>query len=177
MTCGEASRLLPLFFDGELDARQMRAVALHDTRCPECEPELRRMERLQELISDTINARVDETDFSNFWPAIEAQLGTVQLSWWERARAWWSENEHPWVVRVPVFAMASAIAVLALLFFVRAYQPTAKPDAPQLAAVDNSAAIDSLDTDVDTVTMLNDPETRTTVIWVSEDTPVSGDVP
>ena len=28
MTCREASNLLPLFFDGELDARQMRVIAL-----------------------------------------------------------------------------------------------------------------------------------------------------
>jgi anti-sigma factor RsiW len=175
MTCREASKLLPLFFDGELDARQMRAVALHDTRCPDCEPELRRMERLQELVSETINARVDETDFSNFWPAIEAQLGTVRLSWWGRVRAWWSESEHGWAVRVPVFAAACAIAALALLLLLRAQPRTPRPDAQQVA--DNSAHIDELDTDADEVTILSDPETRTTVLWVSDNTPVPGDVP
>ncbi len=174
MTCREASKLLPLFFDGELDARQMRTVALHDTRCPECEPELRRMERLQELISDTIHRRVDETDFRNFWPAIEAQLDAVPLSWWGRVRAWWNESEHGWAVRAPVFVAACAIAVLALLLLSRVRQPNVRPDAAQVAAVDNSAAIDELDTDVDAVTMLNDPETRTTVIWVTDNT-VPGD--
>ena len=46
MTCREASNLLARFFDGELDAHQMRAVALHSTRCGTCETALRQLERL-----------------------------------------------------------------------------------------------------------------------------------
>lgn len=174
MVCREASKLLSLFFDGELDPRQMRAVALHDTRCPTCEPELRRLERLQELVSDTINARVDEMDLTHLWPTVESQLTTVRLSWWERATEWWGDAEHPWALRLPAFAAAAAVAVLALLLLMRSSQPTTDPGAPQLAAVDNAASIDSLDTDFDAVTMMNDPETQTTVIWVSDETPIAG---
>lgn len=177
MTCREASKLLPLFFDGELDARQMRAVALHDTRCPECEPELRRMERLQELISDTLSARVDEIDLSNFWPAVECQLGAVRLSWWARARVWWSESEPRWAVGVPAFVAACAIAAVALLLLMRGPQPIPPPGTPESTQVaDNSTNIDSIDTDRDSV-VLNDPDTRTTVVWVSDATPAGGEGP
>ena len=36
MNCRDTRPLLPLFFDGQLDPRQMRGVALHSTRCLEC---------------------------------------------------------------------------------------------------------------------------------------------
>jgi anti-sigma factor RsiW len=171
MTCREASNLLPLFFDGELDPRQMRAVALHGTRCQPCETELRRLERVQDLVSETINSAVDEIDLSNFWPGIEDQLGAVRVSRWERARErWrlrWREGELRWAVRIPLLAAAAA-AVLALFLFSRALQPGGGPDASQIVAVDHSAQIESLDTDSDSVAVLNDPETSTTVLWVND---------
>jgi anti-sigma factor RsiW len=168
MTCREASNLLPRFFDGELDAHQMRAVALHSTRCGTCEAELRELERVQELVSRSVTAPVDEIDLSGLWSAVECRLTTVHVSWWTRVADWWSDGEGQWAVRVPVFAAAAAIAVLALWFLVRV-QPTTQPEAPQVATVDNAATLDSLDTGVDSVTMLNDPETRTMVLWVDEE--------
>jgi anti-sigma factor RsiW len=176
MTCREATNLLGLFLDGELDARQMRAVALHGARCTACEAELRRLERVQELVSDTLNARVEEIDLSDFWPALERQLGPLRVSWWQRTRLWWSEGDHRWLLQVPAVAAACA-AVVALWFLTRAPQATIPPDATRVAAVDNSASIDSLDTDVDSVAMLNDPETRTTVLWVSDDSVTGGTTP
>jgi hypothetical protein len=177
MTCREASNLLPLFFDGELDARQMRAVALHSSRCGGCEGELRNLERLQELVSEKITTDLEEIDFTTLWPAVERQLGPIRTPWWPRLRAWWIDGDHQWLVRLPVFAAAAAIAVLALLIFTRAQQPTTQPDAPQVAAVDNAASIESVDADSDSVAVLSDPQTRTTVLWVSEDSPTGRDVP
>jgi len=175
MTCRETLNLLPLFFDGELEPRQMRAVAMHSTRCAPCEAALREIERLQEVVSSTLNTRVDEIDLSGLWTAIEPRLRARQLSWWERVRAHW-QDPSPWELRLPAFAAAAAIAVLAFLFFARPPQPAVtEPAAPQVAAVDNAASIDSLEADSD-VTVLNDPETRTTVLWVSDDTSV-GDAP
>jgi anti-sigma factor RsiW len=176
MTCRESSNLLPLFLDGELDSHQMRAVALHGSRCPTCESELRALERLQELVSDTINARADEIDLSNFWPAVERELGSARISWWTRARLWWGETDHGWLIRMPAYAALAAVAILALLLFTRTPPSSVEPDAARIAAVDNAASIDSLETDVDSVAVLNDPDTHTTVLWVSDDS-ISGDTP
>jgi hypothetical protein len=177
MTCREAVNLLPLFFDGELDAHQMRAVALHSTRCGSCEDELRHMERVQDLVSSQVNSAVDEVDFSVLWRGIDQRLSTVRVSWRARARAWWNEGEHAWMIKVPALATAAAAVVLGFLLWARTPQPTTQPDASQVASVDNAASIESLVSDVDAVTVLNDPETRTTVLWVSEDTPAAGDAP
>ena len=125
MTCREASNLLPLFFDGELDAHQMRAVALHSTRCGGCEDELRRMERVQEVISAHVTAAVDEVDFGALWRGIDERLGTAHVSWWTRARAWWSEGERGWVIKVPAFAAAAAGSAARVL----AVDPHAADDA------------------------------------------------
>jgi anti-sigma factor RsiW len=170
MTCREASPLLPLFFDGELDPRQMRAVAMHSTRCENCERELRQLERLQELVSTTIYNAVDEIDFSEFPAGVAARLGPVHRPWWKRARRRWEDQELPWPQLVPAFAAAAAVAILALFLFTRAPQPlNSQPGASQVATVDNTTSIDSLDADVDSVAVLNDPETSTTVVWVSDD--------
>jgi anti-sigma factor RsiW len=176
MTCRDASNLLPRFFDGELDAHQMRAVALHSTRCGTCETELRELERLQELVSRSIVSQADEIDLRGLWSAVERQLGTVRTPWWSRIGAWWNDGEREWVLRLPAFAAAAAVAVCALWFFTR-LQPTAQPDASQIATMDNTAAIESLVSDGDSVTVLSDPETRTTLLWVSEEGTPGEDVP
>jgi hypothetical protein len=168
MTCREVANLLPLFFDGELDARQMRAVALHSTLCNDCEQSLRRLERVQELISDTISKAADEVDFEGLWPGVERHLSNTRNPWWRSLRVWWSDGDHGWIMRLPAFAAAAVIVALVLLFFARTPPLSAPPAAPQLAAVDNATSIESLDADVDSVAVLNDPETRTTVLWVND---------
>jgi anti-sigma factor RsiW len=175
MTCREAANLLPLFFDGELDPRQMRAVALHSTRCTTCEQDLRQLERMQELISDNVSRAVEGLDFEQFWSTIERRLPAVREPWGARVREWWSATEHPWMLRLPAFAAAMAIAVVALVLFTRGTQTTVQPAAPQLAAADNATTIDFLDSDVDSVAVLNDPETRTMVLWVND--VQTGDLP
>ncbi len=175
MTCREATNLLPLFFDGELDPRQMRTVALHSTRCASCEQDLRQLERVQELVSDTINSAADEIDFEKFWPAVERRLATARQPLWLRLRVWWSDGEHGWMIRLPAFAAAAVVAALVLLLFGRTPQPIVNPETSQVA--DNATSIESLDTDVDSVAVLNDPETRTTVLWVSDNSPAGGDTP
>src|SRR5213594_3487306 len=87
MTCREVQKLLDLFLDGELEARAMRGVALHVTRCPACEAILQRLERLEDVIADTFSDAVAEVDFSTFWPRIAARAETPRPSLWAAAAA------------------------------------------------------------------------------------------
>ena len=177
MTCRDAAALLPLFFDGELDANQMRAVALHSTRCVDCEGVLRQLERLQDLVSAHVVAAVDDVDLSSFWSDVERRLGPTQVSWAERLRAWWGERDSVWAVPPwPALAAVGAALAIGLALAARVQTPTIHPDAGQVATRDNAALLDSLDTDAPSVAVLSDPETRTMVLWVSEDEPV-GEVP
>lgn len=175
MTCRDAASLLSLFLDGELDPHQMRALALHSARCPACERELHDLERLQEVISTTISCAVDDIDLDGFWPGIERRLTSPQHPWWHRVGAWWEEGERAWLIRVPAFAAVVAAAAFAFFLFTRTPTPEPQSAAPQIAAVDNATSIESLESDVDSVAVLNDPETRTTVLWVND--VQNGDVP
>jgi anti-sigma factor RsiW len=85
MTCREAEKLLDLFLDGELEARAMRNVALHVTRCASCESALQRQERLQDAIGETYAEALAEVDFSTFWPGVASRLSDVRRPWpWHR---------------------------------------------------------------------------------------------
>jgi hypothetical protein len=168
-----------LFLDGELEARQMRDVALHSTRCDECEGELRRMERLQDLVSAEVASRVEDIALGMVWEGVAARISPVSRPWGQRLREWWEEGgmvRHAWM---PLSA-AAAVAVLAALLW---QQPQAAKNPSQVAsAVDNSAIVDSLQSNANSVAFLREPETNTMVLWITDNGPAPldedfGDVP
>jgi hypothetical protein len=168
MTCRETRPLLPLFFDGELEARQMRSVALHSTRCTACEEELRELEHLQEAVMSHVAALVDEVDLRQVWAGVAPRLAPRALSLAARGRAWWEEHRPGWSVRGPAFA-AVAIAALLTLVAVQPATQTAKPLPVPLAKIDNSAKLDSMQSSVDSVALVTDAETNTTLLWIMDD--------
>ena len=74
MNCREAERLIDTFYDGELDGRSMRDAAMHITRCKHCEAELAQRERVQTLLSGTIEHEIADIDLSSIWAAVEPTL-------------------------------------------------------------------------------------------------------
>lgn len=74
MNCREAERLIDTFYDGELDGRSMRDAAMHITRCKRCEAELAQRERVQTLLSGTIEHEIADIDLSSIWAAVEPTL-------------------------------------------------------------------------------------------------------
>ena len=172
-TCRETRPLLPLFFDGELEARQMRAVALHSTRCPECEHELRELEHLQEVIATHVSSLVDEIDVSQVWAGVAPRLGGRAPSWTERWRTWWEESHSGWRVGGPAFAGLAVALMLAVGGVQRGGEvaPLAGPKSgPRVARIDNSAKLDSMQSSVDSVALVTEPETNTTMLWIMDDT-------
>jgi hypothetical protein len=165
-TCREARPLLPLFFDGELEARQMRAVALHSTRCTECEHELRELEHLQEAISAHVSSLVDTIDVSQVWAGVAPRLASRAPSFGERWTAWWEESRAGWRVRGPAFA---GVALAALLAVVIVRSPN-EPPIIKPPKIDNSAKLDSMQTTADSVALVTEPETNTTMLWIMDDT-------
>lgn len=172
MNCRETRPLLPLFFDGELEARQMRAVALHSTRCADCETELRHFERLQEAVASHITAMVDDVDLAQIWSGVAPRLEVRAPSLAHRLRTWWEERELGWSLSGPAFAAAAAVVLLTLAFWRdgNPAQPevaSSRPAATRL--VDNSALLDSVQSSVDSVALVTDEETNTTLLWIMDD--------
>ena len=166
MNCRETRPLLPLFFDGELEARQMRAVALHSTRCPDCEDELRHFERLQEVVAMHVSAMVEDVDLSQIWASVAPRLESRAPSLIQRLRSWWDEQELGWLVRGPAFAAVAGIILLALALW---QHGDTVPREPIASRVDNSAVLDSVQSSVDSVALVTDAETNTTLLWIMDD--------
>ncbi|MGH7789952.1 MAG: anti-sigma factor family protein [Candidatus Binatia bacterium] len=175
MNCRETRPLLPLFFDGELEARQMRAVALHSTRCGECEGELRQLEHLQERITAHVSALVDEVDLSQIWAGVAPRLVAPTPSMLERLRTWWGELDLAWPVRGPAFAVGAVAALLALAVW--QYDPSAaeKELTRVQQVIDNTAVLDSVQSSVESVALVTDSETNTTLLWIMDDNAAAGD--
>lgn len=159
MTCRETEKLLDLFLDGELEARTMRAVALHVTRCPPCEALLRGLERLQELVSDSISEAVAEVDFSQFWPTIASRADAVQRSWRRLGGRVRGLGRRPTVIAI---GMAAALAVSAIALWQEV--PWTSPAA---APTNNQVRIDTLTGDAPSIAVMSEPTSNTTVIWVA----------
>ena len=169
MNCRETRPLLPLFFDGELEARQMRAVALHSTRCAECEDELKHFERLQDAVSAHISSLVDEVDLNQIWAGVAPRIAAPAPSWSHRVRAWWDELEIGWLVRGPAFAAVAAGLLLTLTFWPRPEPASGPSVASRDERVDNSVVVDSMQSSGDSVALMTDEETNTTLLWIMDE--------
>ncbi len=171
MTCRETQPLLSPFFDGELDPAQMRSVALHSARCPDCEHELHRLERLREVVFGSTTGLVDEVDLSAIWSGVESRIAGVSQPLGPRVRAWLEEFFAGWTLRVPVLAGSGVAAIVALMVWLVPFGGAKSPTGIEVANIDNSAFVNSLDSHVGSVALLNEPETNTSVLWVNEDSP------
>jgi hypothetical protein len=146
----------------------MRAVALHSTRCPSCEDELRQLERLQEAVASHVSAMIEQIDLGDIWAGIAPRLDARAPSLAQRLRAWWEEREFGWAVRAPAFAAAGLALVIGIGMWVQHEDPQRKPELA--SRVDNSAVLDSVQSSADSVALVTDAETNTTLLWVMDDT-------
>jgi len=157
-TCREVHNLLELFFDSELDSRQMRTVALHSATCPSCEQELRQFERLQDAVARSLNERVDELDLSQIWSKVEPRLHPRRPSLAQRVREWWGELDFGW--GVPAMGALAAAAVAAVV----AMQPSVQSVVQEAVQVaDNSVSVHEIASDSH-VALLGEADTL--LLWV-----------
>jgi len=164
MDCHEVRSLLPLFFDGELDGRQMRLVALHSTRCPGCEDELHHLERLQEMVAERVRSAVDEVDLSLIWAGVARRVGASRGRRFAWLRGSWEMLSAMGGMRRPLYVALAGAAAVALVFWGLHGERFG-----QQTVADNSVILDSVESHVDTLALLSEPETNTLVLWVSDD--------
>lgn len=173
MNCRESRPLLPLFLDGELDSRQMRSVALHSTRCAQCEDELRGMERLQEVIASHVGGEVDQLDLGSVWSGIAPRLGSSSPTWRERWEDWLESLRDGWRTWGTVSAAVAAVGVLALLL----WQGNAATPNQKVAGTDHDSGVilESVRSNVGSLALVNEPTTDTMLMWITDDEPVTVD--
>jgi len=175
MNCREAQPLLQLFVDGELDARQMRGVALHSARCNGCEQDLRFLESCQDAVTEYVTAAVEEVDLGRVWSGIAPRLRHRSTPLGARLWEWWAEVDARSMLRVPAYAGAAAALVLAANVWQGQGTKNGddsfaqKPTRPLPIRFDNSAVVRSIKSEAAEVAMLREPETNTLVLWVNDE--------
>ena len=195
MKCPDIAPLVTRFFDGELDGPHMRTVALHITRCSECEDELRLLEKLQGLVAEQAAADIAGIDTSSIWSAVAAEIDEAPPSWTHRLRSWWEDLEILSPVAVWPGLAAAAAVFLAVNFWQastgtpgrdfakpaekleifehvatvgraeQAFHEALGPFGPS-GMSDNSAVFESIVGGVDG--LMIEPKTQTAVLWISD---------
>lgn len=168
MSCRDARPLLALWFDDELDPRLMRQVTLHTARCSSCLDELESLRRGQELVAEYVRREVESADLGQVWRAVSARLPDAPSPRYRR----WADlglfrEEQRW--RLPALA-AAAIVLLALTF---AWSGGSQQTEMQVA--DRRAVLDAVETRVDALALLGQPENHTLVLWVADKEPAALD--
>jgi len=163
-TCPDFERRFDGFLDGELDAHSLRAMALHAGTCPTCGAELERAERLQALLSDAVEERVEAIDTSLLWTSIEARLEPRSFGLWARARIAAADALSPrnWLRPVPAVALSGAVAAALALWM----WPTATESTVAVEVANNHAQIERIESSAPHVAVWSEPERHTTAIWV-----------
>lgn len=188
MKCPEITPLVPRFFDGELDGGLMRKIALHITRCDECERELRALERVQDLVVEHVGAATAGIDVDSIWHAVSAGIDEKPRSWTRRLESWWDDLELWSPMAVWPAAAAAAAVFLAINLWSASDSGIRGVDRPGIAGaeiaerivqvrndnllreamneIDNSAVFESIVGGVDT--LMVEPKTQTAVIWIND---------
>jgi hypothetical protein len=165
-SCAHIQRLIPLFYDGELDGLLRREVSDHVMSCTACTQILTTLDRGQELLRQAIDEQVIEIDFDGFWEGVEKRFSTPELSLSERWRLWWSSWQLLWSWRAPLWATVTTVLLVGVAFLLAQSVREQQPQSGRLAENDQ-AQIESLSAS-DTVLVWNEPTSNATVIWVSD---------
>jgi len=176
MTCPRSERLVALFHDGELDGPLRREMMSHIASCVACTRELATVERIQELVLQSVSDQVEEVDFSRFCTAIESTIAQQSPSLWGiQLRLWFARWKLAWPPSMPVWSAATIIIFITTVFFSPIDSPNEVASTPGktsppvvVAKANDQAQIESLSATT-TVFLWNEPENNATVIWVSDE--------
>lgn len=172
--CVHAQRLLPLFYDNELDSPLRRALQDHVVTCPRCTRTLALLERGQELLRFTLDESLEDVGFSEFWNGVERKLTQEpQQRWRWRRQLWWETWRSLWGWPSPAWIATTATLCVGLGIFAwqrPSFSPSDSPtkELPFQITESNQAQIESLSAS-DTVLVWNEPMDDSTVIWVSDE--------
>lgn len=181
--CTEIAPLLGVFEDGELEPHEMQEVARHLARCGNCEIVLHDYAAL----GRNLRAVVVTPPLENFAHAVQRRLDEVRLPLRTRLERYLESMGESWTT---AFALTSAALAFGawLLFFT----PYVRQNPDQIASIEREAqsfqhndsgpplgaafvgsgpqgVISRLETKNPSVAVWSEPETRTTVIWVPDE--------
>ncbi len=179
ITCREIEGVLPLFFDGELDVQQTRAVALHIGRCRTCEGELDKLGKLQEAISSAVRERTSQTLTGSIWEDVKKRLPPPRRTLAERIGDWWDGLSPRALYPVPVVAAAVVgflVAVALLRHPERRGVETAAASAAAAASAPHESPVRVEEIESSSaIALLRDADIL--ALWIDEENPAGMSTP
>ncbi len=180
--CNQISPMLGAFEDGELEPHEMHEVARHLAQCKACEGELAE----NAALGRHLRAVAVEPALDGFADAVQKRLAALTPPIYVRARRYFETAREQLNTAFALTAAALATAALTVVILTPyAYRLASRGSRATPAAtlasvesragsefaeatVDSHTVISSLESHVPSVAVWSEPETQTTVIWVSD---------
>jgi anti-sigma factor RsiW len=155
--CENVQESIGRWLDGELKEADREAVRRHVESCRDCGAARVRLEKIQTTLGGILQAEASHLEFAPFWRAVRRRI--------DEKRPWHEEliESARSIVTAPRLAWSVPVAIVLVLGFLSLNKW------PFGGQVNNYASVESIDTHGRNVALLREDETKTTIIWLYQD--------
>ena len=112
-TCEDIRELLGVWLDGELSPADAEAIRLHLQGCPQCDGELRQLERLHSSLKSLIESNGSRVAFAPFWRGVQERIAEKR-PWYREVVEWvYSHFAGPglaWAIPAVILVVLSVVS-------------------------------------------------------------------
>lgn len=143
--------MISRFFDHELDQKEYDRVARHLEICPLCQRTLEEMKGLSGAVNDYVRENLTET--------VEGSLEKKVLEYIHKKEApWWKKTGEFFLSKKFLIPLTTSVA---LILFLSVFFRSPTQTGP-------SAIVTSLSGNMDSVIIMETPQTHQTILWFTE---------
>jgi len=157
--CSSISKLLEKYFDQQVTDKERSLVESHLRDCPNCQGELRSMEKLKDLVKAPIEGAVQEEDFHWVWQKVQRGIQLRERSTgWESLRSWLDLSPlFRKRVLIPVAATIAVLLIAAQLLF------------KEFSSYPRLSGVEYIESQTHNVMIYESEKAKVTVIWLFEE--------
>ena len=186
--CGEIQPLLSGFEDGELEPHEMHEVARHLASCTDCEAALNDFASIGRRLRDSVT----QPSLEGFTAAVQARLAELPVPVRTRIQRALDSISERWIAGLTLSSAALALGAWAAILFLPAARQlltaadlarnspsatsnevVAQSSVPEEQTVNSEGGgqivISRLETENPSVAVWNEPDSKTTVIWMPDE--------
>ena len=155
--CETVQESIGRWLDGELKAVDSDAVRRHLEGCRECAAASQRLQKIQITLGDILKAEASQLEFAPFWHNVRRRIDEKRP--WHEGLIEWAQS----IFTAPRVAWAVPVAIILVLGLLSFNKW------PFGGQANSYASVESIDTHGRNVALLREDETKTTIIWLYQD--------
>jgi anti-sigma factor RsiW len=188
--CNEIAPLLGAFEDGELEPHELQEVARHVATCHDCDAALDELAAIGRRIRDAV--AIPQLD--GFAEAVQKRIAEIRVPFRQRIRERLDGVNQRWIAGMTLTSAALAVGAWSAILFVPAihhgglielaasqprpgqhateesdFEPVTSPEAATTETGGQPILISRLESEMPSVAVWNQPDAKTTVIWLPDD--------